>query len=181
VPSLSIAVVPDSGTGQLTGITGKMQIVIAGGKHPTISSTRRPSRPERAMIGDPPERERRPLMLALGGGVIAAGALVALVFTLGPGPTSTAATRCTTAPEAPGGAASTVSDASQASWRRRAAVRSPRAVGGGAARGPRAGRREWTRSCAGTVADVAVSTWATWCTCCTDDRGRLQDYVLLGP
>lgn len=35
------------------------------------------------MIGDPPERERRPLMLALGGGVIAAGALVALVLTLG--------------------------------------------------------------------------------------------------
>jgi hypothetical protein len=35
------------------------------------------------MIGDPSERERRPLMLALGGGVVVAGALVALVFTLG--------------------------------------------------------------------------------------------------
>ena len=32
-PSLSIAVVPDSGTGQLTGIAGKMQINIADGKH----------------------------------------------------------------------------------------------------------------------------------------------------
>lgn len=32
-PSLSIAVVPDSGTGQLTGIAGKMQIDIADGKH----------------------------------------------------------------------------------------------------------------------------------------------------
>jgi Protein of unknown function (DUF3224) len=32
-PDLSIAVVPDSGTGQLTGIAGKMQIIIAGGKH----------------------------------------------------------------------------------------------------------------------------------------------------
>jgi hypothetical protein len=35
------------------------------------------------MIGDSPERERRPLLLALGGGVIAAGALAALVMTLG--------------------------------------------------------------------------------------------------
>lgn len=34
VPQLSIAVVPDSGTGQLEGITGKMAITIAaGGKH----------------------------------------------------------------------------------------------------------------------------------------------------
>lgn len=33
VPQLSITVVPDSGTGQLTGITGKMNIIIAGGKH----------------------------------------------------------------------------------------------------------------------------------------------------
>jgi len=34
VPSLSISVVPDSGTGQLTGITGKMNIIIApDGKH----------------------------------------------------------------------------------------------------------------------------------------------------
>ena len=33
-PQLSIIVVPDSGTGQLAGITGKMNIVIAeGGKH----------------------------------------------------------------------------------------------------------------------------------------------------
>jgi hypothetical protein len=33
VPSLTIAVVPDSGTGELEGLTGKMEIVIAGGKH----------------------------------------------------------------------------------------------------------------------------------------------------
>lgn len=34
VPQLTIAVVPDSGTGQLTGIAGKMTITIAaGGKH----------------------------------------------------------------------------------------------------------------------------------------------------
>ena len=33
VPSLSITVVPDSGTGQLTGLTGTMNIVIADGKH----------------------------------------------------------------------------------------------------------------------------------------------------
>jgi hypothetical protein len=33
VPQLSITVVPDSGTGQLTGIAGKMNIIIADGKH----------------------------------------------------------------------------------------------------------------------------------------------------
>jgi hypothetical protein len=32
-PQQSITVVPDSGTGQLTGITGKMSINIADGKH----------------------------------------------------------------------------------------------------------------------------------------------------
>jgi Protein of unknown function (DUF3224) len=33
VPTLSITVVPDSGTGQLTGLVGKMNIIIADGKH----------------------------------------------------------------------------------------------------------------------------------------------------
>ena len=33
VPSLTITVVPDSGTGQLTGLTGTMNIIIAEGKH----------------------------------------------------------------------------------------------------------------------------------------------------
>lgn len=33
VPTLSITVVPDSGTGQLIGLTGKMNIIIADGKH----------------------------------------------------------------------------------------------------------------------------------------------------
>ena len=33
VPSLSISVVPDSGTGQLTGLTGTMNIIIVDGKH----------------------------------------------------------------------------------------------------------------------------------------------------
>jgi hypothetical protein len=33
VPELSVTVVPDSGTGQLEGITGKMNIIIADGKH----------------------------------------------------------------------------------------------------------------------------------------------------
>ena len=32
-PSLSIAVVPDSGTGQLTGLSGTLNIRIEGGKH----------------------------------------------------------------------------------------------------------------------------------------------------
>jgi Protein of unknown function (DUF3224) len=32
-PQLSITVVPDSGTGELTGLTGKMNIIIADGKH----------------------------------------------------------------------------------------------------------------------------------------------------
>jgi hypothetical protein len=32
-PELSINVVPDSGTGQLEGITGKMNIIITEGKH----------------------------------------------------------------------------------------------------------------------------------------------------
>jgi Protein of unknown function (DUF3224) len=32
-PQLSINVVPDSGTGQLAGITGKMNIIITNGKH----------------------------------------------------------------------------------------------------------------------------------------------------
>jgi hypothetical protein len=33
VPLLSVTVVPDSGTGQLVGLTGKMDIVITAGKH----------------------------------------------------------------------------------------------------------------------------------------------------
>ena len=33
VPNLSVTVVPDSGTGQLTGLAGKMNITIADGKH----------------------------------------------------------------------------------------------------------------------------------------------------
>jgi Protein of unknown function (DUF3224) len=33
VPQISIAVVPDSGTGQLVGIAGKMSINIVEGKH----------------------------------------------------------------------------------------------------------------------------------------------------
>ena len=32
-PQLTITVVPDSGTGQLVGLTGKMAITIAGGRH----------------------------------------------------------------------------------------------------------------------------------------------------
>jgi hypothetical protein len=32
-PSLSITVVPDSGTGELAGLSGKLGIVVAGGKH----------------------------------------------------------------------------------------------------------------------------------------------------
>src|ERR1700722_7705881 len=32
VPNLSVTVVPDSGTGQLTGLAGKMNIIIADGK-----------------------------------------------------------------------------------------------------------------------------------------------------
>ena len=32
-PELSVTVVPDSGTGQLSGLTGTMRIIIAGGKH----------------------------------------------------------------------------------------------------------------------------------------------------
>jgi hypothetical protein len=32
-PQLSVTVVPDSGSGQLTGLTGKMDIKIADGKH----------------------------------------------------------------------------------------------------------------------------------------------------
>ena len=33
VPQLSITVVPDSATGQLAGLAGKMSIIIADGKH----------------------------------------------------------------------------------------------------------------------------------------------------
>ena len=33
VPALSVTVVPGSGTGELVGLTGKMDIVIANGKH----------------------------------------------------------------------------------------------------------------------------------------------------
>jgi hypothetical protein len=33
VPQLSITVVPDSGTGELVGLSGKMNIIIAEGKH----------------------------------------------------------------------------------------------------------------------------------------------------
>ena len=33
VPSMVVTVVPDSGTEQLTGLTGRMKIIIEGGKH----------------------------------------------------------------------------------------------------------------------------------------------------
>lgn len=33
VPTLSVTVVPDSGTGELTGLTGTMKIDVTGGKH----------------------------------------------------------------------------------------------------------------------------------------------------
>jgi hypothetical protein len=33
VPTLSVSVVPDSGTGELAGLTGTMMIIISGGKH----------------------------------------------------------------------------------------------------------------------------------------------------
>ena len=33
VPSMSITVVPDSGTGELVGLSGSMQIIIEQGKH----------------------------------------------------------------------------------------------------------------------------------------------------
>jgi len=33
IPAMSVAVVPDSGTDQLTGLTGRMTIIIVGGKH----------------------------------------------------------------------------------------------------------------------------------------------------
>jgi hypothetical protein len=33
VPELNVIVVPDSGTGDLVGISGKMNIIIAEGKH----------------------------------------------------------------------------------------------------------------------------------------------------
>jgi hypothetical protein len=33
VPLLSVTVMPDSGTGELVGLTGKMDIQIADGKH----------------------------------------------------------------------------------------------------------------------------------------------------
>ena len=33
VPQLSVTVVPDSGTGQLVGLAGKMDIIITDGKH----------------------------------------------------------------------------------------------------------------------------------------------------
>ncbi len=32
-PSLTLTVVPDSGTGELTGLAGSMEIIIEGGKH----------------------------------------------------------------------------------------------------------------------------------------------------
>ncbi|MDQ3282696.1 MAG: DUF3224 domain-containing protein, partial [Acidobacteriota bacterium] len=32
-PSLNITIIPDSGTDQLTGISGRMNIIIAEGKH----------------------------------------------------------------------------------------------------------------------------------------------------
>ena len=33
LPQLTITIVPDSGTGQLKGIAGKLSIIIANGKH----------------------------------------------------------------------------------------------------------------------------------------------------
>jgi len=36
---MCVAVVPDSGTGQLVGLDGKMEIIIEDGKHPTTSPT----------------------------------------------------------------------------------------------------------------------------------------------
>ena len=45
VPQLSITVVPDSGTGQLVGLTGKMDILITAGKHPYDFEYTLPSAP----------------------------------------------------------------------------------------------------------------------------------------
>jgi hypothetical protein len=33
IPSLSVTVVPDSGTGELVGLAGEFNIIVAGGKH----------------------------------------------------------------------------------------------------------------------------------------------------
>lgn len=40
VPSMEVTVVPDSGTGDLTGISGAMRILIEGGKHAYEFTTR---------------------------------------------------------------------------------------------------------------------------------------------
>jgi hypothetical protein len=44
-PTLSVTVVPDSGTGELTGLTGRMDIVIEGGKHSYVFEYTLPPRP----------------------------------------------------------------------------------------------------------------------------------------
>ena len=55
-PQLSITVVPDSGSGQLVGLTGKMNIIIAAGKHSYELDYTLPAR-SRASLGD--ERSKR--------------------------------------------------------------------------------------------------------------------------
>ena len=45
VPKLNITVVPDSGSGQLVGITGKMDIVIENGKHSYVLDYTMPDKP----------------------------------------------------------------------------------------------------------------------------------------
>ncbi len=44
-PQLTITVVPDSGTGQLAGLTGKMDIQIEGGKHSYVFEYTLPEAP----------------------------------------------------------------------------------------------------------------------------------------
>jgi hypothetical protein len=50
VPQLSITVVPDSGTGQLVGLTGKMDIQIADGKHSYTFDYDLPKAPEKVAV-----------------------------------------------------------------------------------------------------------------------------------
>ena len=138
------------------------------------------------MIGDPPERERRPLLLALGGGVIAAGGLVVLVLTLGSWAyqhrryTLHDGRLKRLVEQHP-----TVADASQGILAE---------AGNRAIDPPRSGPdlRAWAARWP-TRTDEILRKWERWpmlrifdagglvYVLYFDDGGRLQDYVLLGP
>jgi hypothetical protein len=138
------------------------------------------------MLGDALNRERRPLALALGGGVIAAGGLVVLVLTLGAWayqhrrytlhdgrlkrlveqhPRADAASQGILAEPGNRALPAPASEAELRAWLARWPARAEEVL------------RKRGRWPALRIFDVGDLVYVLY----FDERGRLQDYVLLGP